>query len=134
MTNKHDTKILNLKKQIEAKKKELGMVARFSPITNCSIEFLDKRFNINTLRKPDLEDLLINLNIVRMSVEQLEIKDYSISGYTIEDWMTDISAKIKTIDHQSEVVKLKQAEAKLDELLSDDKKIELELNEIEGLI
>jgi hypothetical protein len=130
----NDQRILELKKQIEIKKEKLKQSERFSPITNLSIEFEGERYNLNVLQKQDLTTILIRLNAYLLSTKNLGIEDYSISGYSLNNWITDIKAKIDILSRKDEERNLKALEDKLSKMLSDDKKIELELNEIESLI
>lgn len=135
--SKNDEKILVLKKQIEEKKEQLKQVAKFNPTTNCSIELDGVRYNLNTLESNQLTMLLIKLNTYLMSIRDLDMikdLDFTISGYSIEDWMTDVKNKLAVINQREEQNKLKQLEFKLTKMLSDEKKTELELAEIESLL
>ena len=134
--NKNDEQILQLKEKVEAKKEELKKVKRFSPITNCIIDIdgNDKRTNIQVLSKDQLKLLLIKLNMYRMSAENLSITDISIDGYKLEEWITDIKAKLTDLERKQEEINLKSMESKLVKLLSEDKKTELEINEIASLL
>jgi hypothetical protein len=131
----NDQRILELKKQIEIKKEKLKQSERFSPITNLSIEFEGDRYNLNVLQKPDLTTLLIRLNIYLISAKDLGVEtEYIVSGYKLEDWITDIKAKMDILSRKDEERNLKALEGKLTKLLSEDKKVELELNEIADLL
>jgi len=89
----NDSKIMELKKQIEDKKIKLGKSQKFSPITNCSIELDGVRVNIQVLNKEQLTTLLVKLNSYAISAKDLGI-DYIISGYSINDWIVDIKSKL----------------------------------------
>ena len=131
----NDSKIMNLKTQIINKRKQLDSVKKFSPVTNCSIEVDGIRSNIQVLSKERLISLLVKLNSYKISAMELELlEEYIISGYKVEDWITDIKAKLDVVSRKDEELKLKVMEVKLDELLSSDKKTELELNEIENML
>ena len=132
--SKNDEKILLLKKQIEEKKLQLGEVIRFYPVTNCILNLDDITYNINTLDKDKLTFLMIKLNVLDMSRQNLGIEDFTISGYIIVAWMTDIKNRINIINRKEEENKLKQLESKLTKMLSDEKKTELELDEIADLL
>lgn len=132
---KNDAKIIALKEQIAKKKEQLNKAKRFSPVTNCSIEIDAVRSNIQVLSKEQLVLLLIKLNAYRASAKELELLDQCvISGYNIEDWITDIKAKLEVVNYKDEEIKLRAMESKLDRLLSNEKKTELEINEIESLL
>lgn len=133
MSNKNDSRILELKKRIHEKKDNLGKPQRFSPITNCSLELDGVRYNLNVLDKEKLTLLLVKLNSYRLSAENLNVS-LEIDGYPLEDWMEDIQSKLRIIDHKEEEKHLKELESKLEKLLSKDKKVELELDKIENLL
>jgi hypothetical protein len=132
MANNNDDKILLLKKQIEEKKAKIGKSQRFTPATNCILNFEGNNYNLNVLNTRDqVIPLLVKLNAYAISAEELGLSEqYSISGYNIEDWVEDLKLRLDFIGVKEEVAKLKAMEAKLDQLLSNDKKIELELEEI----
>lgn len=130
MANKtNDQKIMELKKQIEEKKIKLGKSQKFTPITNCSIELDGVRTNIQVLNKEQLTYLLVKLNSYALSAKSLEI-DFVISGYHVADWITDIKSKLDFMSRKEEENKLKMMESKLHQLLSNEKKVELEIDEI----
>lgn len=131
----NDQKILELKKQIEEKKKALAKSQKFSPITNCSIEIDGQRYNLQVLNKEQLITLLVKLNSYAMSAENLKLlEEYFITGYNVLDWIKDIKAKIAYLSRKEEENKLKAMEYKLNQLLSNEKKVELELNEIASFL
>jgi hypothetical protein len=78
--------------------------------------------------------LLIKLNVYALSMKSLKIETLNISGYSIDDWMTDIKLKLDILAQKEEEGKLKALESKLATLLSNDKKTELELDSIEKLL
>ena len=62
--SKNDDRILELKKQVENKKKEIAKKnVKFVPETNLVIEINGIKTNINVLNKKDLESLLVILNM-----------------------------------------------------------------------
>jgi len=128
-TETNDKKIMELKKQIEEKKIKLGKSQKFTPITNCSIELDGVRVNIQVLNKEQLIILLVKLNSYEKSAKELEI-DFVISGYHVIDWILDIKSKLDFVSRKEEENKLKVMESKLHQLLSNEKKVELEIDEI----
>lgn len=135
MSNVNDKKIMELKQQIAEKKIKLEGISRFVPITNCSLEIDGQRYNIQVLQKEQLIQLMIKVNLYLMSAKDLKLdEDYIISGYKPEEWITDMKAKLDIISKKDEERKLKAMEEKLDKLLSDEKKTELELNDIEAFL
>ena len=132
MANKNDERVLQLKKLIEAKKSELS-TQRFVPMTNCVLDMEDKKYNLNVLQEKELEFLMVKLNAYAMSADNLKI-DLVISGYGVNEWLADISGKLAIITDKKKRDELKALEAKLDKMLSDEKKTELELDEIAALL
>lgn len=133
--SKNDDRILELKKQVENKKKEIAKKnVKFVPETNLIIEINGQKTNINVLSEKDLNSLLVILNMYRMSSADLEMNDFEISGYKVDQWINDVKAKINMKTLKREETELKELESKLDKLLSDDKKTELELDSIAALL
>jgi hypothetical protein len=135
MNNPNDEKILQLRDQIKVKKEKLKNKKKFIPVTNCSIEVDGVRNNLQVLTKELLISLAVKLNAYKMSAEDLGLADeYTISGYKLEDWITDIKLKLEVIAQREEESKLQALETKLHVLLSNDKKVELEISEIESML
>lgn len=135
MENRNDIVILEMKKKIEKKRKEVSKIKKFSPVTNCTIVLGDKRVNLHTLNEEGLIELLVTLNSRRLSVANLGLtKNYKMSGYSIASWISDIQMKLSCFNKANEELKLKKMEDKLGVLLSDDKRVELELDSIADMI
>ena len=135
MSNINDIKIMELKEQIIEKRNKLNAIKKFSPITNCSIELDKERYNIQVLTREQLILLLVKLNSYFHSAKSLELlDDYIISGYKAEEWIVDMKARLDIISHKEEEKKLKEMEIKLDRMLSNEKKTELELSDIAEML
>lgn len=133
--SKNDDRIIELKNQIEIKKKELAdKRIKFTPETNCVLELEGTNYNLNVCTEEVLTLLMIKLNTYIMSANDLGISVPTMSGYPIDLWISDIKNKLAVTTIKREEAKLKQMEAKLDKLLSDDKKTELELDEIASFL
>ncbi|EQB4340922.1 hypothetical protein ACYJ2U_001641 [Clostridium botulinum] len=137
MSNINDNKILELKKQIE-KKKELIKLSKSNSYefkTNRVVDFEGEKYNLNVLQADKLNILMIRLNMYKLAAIDLKILDQCIiSGYNVQDWINDINCKLEILSLKENERKLKFMENKLDKMLSDDKKVELELNEIEDML
>jgi hypothetical protein len=134
MANKNDERILELKKQIAEKKEKIGKIGRFTSVTNLSLELDGARFNLNVLDKEKLQQMLIKLTSYVISARTLKLEDVLYSGYTLNDWITDITSKLDILSKKDEERKLAQMEAKLSKMLSDEKQIELELDEMASFL
>ena len=133
--NTNDEKILQLKAQIKEKKGKLKGKKRFTPVTNCSLELRGIRYNLNILNKEQLTTLLLELNLFKMSAIYLELEDdYIVSGFSVDEWIKDIKAKLEIIKYEEEDRKLKLLENKLHVLLSNEKQVSLAIEEIESMI
>lgn len=134
MANKNDERILELKKQIAENKDKIGKIGRFSPVTNLTLEIDSIRYNINALDRDKLQQLLIKLHAYSTSANALKLSETLFSGYMLSDWMADITAKLNIIGKKEEERNLAVMEAKLSKMLSDEKQVELELDEIASLL
>lgn len=76
---------------------------------------------------------MVVLNTYRLSAEDLQVP-LNIEGCLIDDWIDDIKSRLKIIAHKEEEKQLKVMEARLEELLLEDKRVELELDNIEVFI
>ena len=132
--SKNDDRILELKEKIEKKKQELSdKNKRFVPVTNCIIELDGVTNNLHTCDADKLALLLVKLSLYKKEAENLDI-NFVVSGYSIDDWITDIKNKFEVTKTKAEIYNLKAMEPKLDELLSEDKKTELEIDDIAALL
>ena len=105
MTN--DDKIMLLKSQIAEKKKGLKTKKKFSPLTNCSIELDGVRLNLQVLNREGLTHLLVKLNSYLLSAVDLGLdEEYVISGYVIDQWITDIKLKLEILRYEEEDKKM----------------------------
>lgn len=131
MATKNDKVILKMKADIAAEKDSLKKIKNFSPITNCSLELDGQRHNLHILTHPAILMLLVKLNALRLSAEDLGLeKEFLISGYQLNDWITDLKGKLLVVGAKERETKLKAMEDKLHRLLSEDKKTELEIDSI----
>lgn len=132
--SKNDDRVLQLKKIIDEKKENLKSCKKtFLPITNCILDLDGQKYNLNVLQFDELQLLLVKLNIYLTSAVSLNIS-LMISGYSINDWIEDINNKLDVLEFRREENELKVLENKLNKMLSDEKKTELELDEIAALL
>ena len=127
----NDSKILELKEHIAKKKAALGKSATFSPKTNCVLVFQGATHNLNVLSKEQLIPILLSLESqYRIAVEIGLDEEFVIGSYKVSIWLDDLHGKLQHLMRKSEEKKLKEMEDKLTALLSNDKKVALELDEI----
>jgi hypothetical protein len=131
----NDKMILELKKQVESKKKLLKSSERFSPKTNCNLTLHNERYNLNVVDKPTLLLLLAQLQSLNTSVKQvLPDETLEISGFSADLWIDDIKSKYSVLNRKLENERLNVLELKLHALLSIDKKVELEIADLKSQI
>lgn len=131
----NDKMILELKKQVESKKKLLKSSERFSPKTNCNLTLHNERYNLNVVDKPTLLLLLAQLQGLNTSVKQvLPDETLEISGFSVDLWIDDIKSKYNVLNRKLENERLNVLEQKLHALLSTDKKVELEIADLKSQI
>lgn len=134
MAQKNDERIMQLKATIEQKRKELsGTSTRFNPITNCLLVLDKVTYNLHVESN---ELLLIRLNSMYLSAKDLEIDTSTlmISGYCLDDWITDVKNNLKIQKYKAEKKKLDTLEKQLTQLLSDDKQTELQIDALAKLL
>lgn len=134
MTYKNDERIMELKRVIEDKRKELASKpTRFIPITNCLLVLDGVSYNLHIDTN---ELLLVKLNTMKMSAMDLGIDTNTlvISGSTLNDWITDVKNNLEFKKYKEEKKKLNVLEKQLTDLLSSDKQTELKIDEIEKMI
>lgn len=129
----NDEMILELKKQVEEKREKIAKCRTFVSISNCNLELDGQRFNLRTLKKEQVIHLLVKLNIYRDTSDKLNLtKDYVIGGYHINIWLTDLDNLLENLSIRDEENDLKDMETTLTELLSNDKKVEMQLEKIKN--
>lgn len=134
MAKANDERIMQLKKQADEKKKSLALKSmRFSPVTNCVLKLDGQVYNIHAM---DSEYLLVKLNALAMSAKDLglDTSKFVLSGYSLDAWMEDVRNCMKVREYNKEKAELASLEKRLDKLLSDDKRTELELDDIAALL
>ena len=130
---KNDKRILELTKQIEAKRKAIGPARRFEPVTNCHLKLDGDTFNFYTLAGEPLTYLLVRLNSLRLSADDLGV-ELPMSGYKLQDWIVDLKARLAHLNAKGELKRLAALEKQLETLLSSDKQTELAVDAIADLI
>lgn len=129
----NDERILTLKKKIDEKRKNIGST-RMTPHTNLVCEWRAEKKNLNVLDMNGLLLLLWEFTSFDKFCKESGFETPQVSGYDVSDWIVDIRHKIENIAVRKEDDELKIMEAKLNKLLSNDKKTELELDGIEELL
>lgn len=129
---KNDKKILDLKKIVDLKKQELDKMKKtYRNLTNCMITIFGMKYNINVLTKDELYLLLEHLKAIYSGLNN---KEFKISSFNITSWISDIEHKITTFEIKGKEEELEKMEIKLNDLLSEDTRTNIELEALEAAL
>ncbi|MGL4453951.1 MAG: hypothetical protein ACRCTZ_22595 [Sarcina sp.] len=138
MSKLNDEKILRLKEEILKKKEVMtSCTKRFNPITSCILDLDGVSYNLNVLNSSELKLLYVKLNMLGLSanaIPWIDVDEIILSGFKLQEWMEDVEMKLSVIMYREEKSKLDAMEKKLDKLLSEEKKVAMEIDEIESLL
>lgn len=131
----NDERVILLKKQVDEKREKINKAKKkFVPSTSLIVHWRGETKNLNVLNIDELLFFAWEMDSFLDYITDLGYADILVSGYPISSWSTDIHNKIDAIELKNKENDLKKIEAKLNKLLSDDKKTELELDEIAGIL
>lgn len=128
----NDDRIIELKKLIEKKEKEI-VPSTTAVKTTLILNFAGEEYNLNVIGLSNLQFLWCELESLRAANEKLNgFYPYPliISGYPVDDWLDDIVVKMKQLMIKRKKIELNDYKKQLDKLLSEGKKTELLLDEI----
>lgn len=139
---KQDEKIKQLLNKIDSEKKKLGTKPKISWNTNCMFRFDENNyFNLNTVKdtKVLVEALAFLLEKQTMQGEAasrlgIECPDFEWKGFSLKDWEEDFKLKTRTTEWNAQQKKLANLQKKLKELVSEEAKTEMALDEIEKML
>lgn len=137
MSTKNDEMILQLKKKVEEQKAELAKLPRTLQSETSTVFRTDaENSNLRVMSVEQLKLLKVKLHAYAMSAIDLEIgiDEVVVSGFSIDKWMHDIDMQISVLTRAEKEKKLKETEATLNRMLSDDKRTELELQELAKML
>ena len=129
----NDSKIKELKTQIQDKLDNITKISKDFK-TNLILEFRDNTYNLNVLPVNALQERLIQLYLYQTAIDALNITDYTIAGYSVEDWIYDIQKLLDMHQQNKKIKELKANLVKLDTLMSDAAKTEDFLNSVEEFL
>lgn len=132
-TSNNDRKIKELKTQIQDKLNNITKISKDFK-TNLILEFRDNTYNLNVLPVNALQERLIQLYLYQTAIEALHMVDYTIAGYSVEDWIYDIQKLLEIYEQNKKIKDLKANLAKLDTLMSDAAKTEEFLDDLAEML
>lgn len=141
MAKKNDVLVDQLLAKVEEKKAQIKKIKHPSFKTNLSlpIDGTSSRINLNVATPELLFSILVSLE-ERIEKSQIVADKYDLTfdnkwhGFTLEDWRDDVVLKIKQSQAQRQVSELKLIETKLEGLMSEDKKRNIELKNLSNLL
>lgn len=128
-------KVAEKEDQLAKQKESLGKTK-----TKLVLNMSGNTFNLNVLSKNDLTLLLGQLYSIGVSLGSIStgnnevlvkaVDDFLLDGYNLGDWIDDVTYKLTSISIKEEEAKLKVIKKTLADKLSEDRKTELELEQI----
>lgn len=129
----NDKRIKELKEKIQDQLNNLPKVTMdFN--TNLVLDFHGKQYNLNMASMNTLQEVLINLYLYQTAIDALNIHEFSLNGFIVEDWIQDINKLIDIRNTKNRRKELTDAITKLDSLLSDVAKTADFLDDVENLL
>ena len=129
----NDERIRALKEQIQEQIDNLPKIPKDFK-TNLILDFQDKQYNLNVADTNILSDLMIRLYLYKLAIDALDLKDYKLNGFSIEDWIADITTMMEIHNRQNRLNKLHQNYKKIDSLMSDTAKTQDFLDDVESFL
>jgi hypothetical protein len=141
-----DQLIDQLLKKVEEKKKQIEKIKNPDFKTNLlfNVEIFGNpaRMNLNTVSEEVLFSFLAYVNMLIEQSKKIEssfqLTDITFPrlwyGYTLSDWENDIILKIKQKQSLKQTKELREIEDKLNNLMSEDKKKDIELTNLKNLL
>jgi len=138
-----DSIIENLRAEINKKKAELNKIKSQTPKTNCSLLINGKRHNLHVISFEECIKLTAKLlekqhlleqayNVLKDVIVDKPVLVHTVSGYNVDDWIHDIKNRLRILNKKAMMADLDIKEKKLYNLLSTDKKTQLEVDKIAG--
>lgn len=139
----NDARIKELLKTVESKRAELGKQPKLQLETNGVFKYEDgNHFNINTVTNKQVFVSALTFLIERSSSNSeacerlgVEAKDtFKWNGFTVEEYEGDFKQRIALVDWDVKKKQLTELEKKLGDMVSDEGKTEMELDDIAALL
>ena len=130
---KNDKAILDLKAEIEKKEAQLKSSESFKPQTNCILQLYGQSYNLHVVDKNTLMFLASVLDNMDKSTQALfPGEELIINGYPLQAWIIDVVQKYHVLNRKEEQKRLDTLKKRLLNILSTEKKTELELEDIKA--
>lgn len=142
-TKNNDALVEQLQKAVELKKAQIKDGERPSFKTNMMyVSFNGERINLQAAEESTLiavtGEIMIRENSYGNGLIMLDLPEenykFKVQGFTVLEWINDIKARITKINITKEKKKLAELELRLKSLMSEDKRTELALKEIQEML
>lgn len=143
MAKKNDALVGQLLKKVEEKKTQIKKIKNPDFTTNLSFPTgvlgTNSRVNLNVAAEEDLVSILVFLDSMMEKGKHLaEVHEVDYNnhwhGFKLGDWYRDVVLKIKQKQSQKQVQELRTIEKKLEGLMSEDKRTNIELEKLGNLL
>jgi len=142
MSTKNDAVIKELMAKVEQQKAGLGKKEKTTLQTNGIFKFDSSNFfNLNTVSDPSkLVEALAHLIAKEKAFEEAKERllvtkiDFKWDGYTVNEWESDFQTRISIIEWDNKKRQLDETKKRLSQLVSEDARTEMELEEIQKLL
>jgi hypothetical protein len=134
--NPNDQRIKELQQKVQEQESNLSEKQKYRYVTNSILNLDGTTYNLHVLNLSSLLDLTAKLFNYEISFtkakEYLELTDYAsnIDGYSIEEWLQDIKARVELLKWQAKKDNLRFAKERLKQLLSEEAKVADTLEQI----
>ena len=144
MSAEMDKEIDRLIAIVQQKKEEISKAQKPSWVTNCSFGYdKDSAKRINVQLTNDLDELAHALAFLMERKDSwkaareilgLPETEFKWLGYTLEEWQEDFSTRISKVTVKEKQKELNQLEARLDKIISPEKRREMEMAAIKAAL
>ena len=129
----NDKRIRALKEAIRKQIDEMPKIEKDFK-TNLSLTFYGTYYNLNVVTENELMELLMRLYNYNQAIDALKLEGFTLSNYSVPDWMNDIQLLIKIKHNNTRLAELRKNYNKIDTMLSDTAKTEDFLNDLESFL
>lgn len=141
MNNKNDEKALNLLTILKEKKEKIAKLSKPHYETNMTFHNPIEHTQVNLNVVNNVETLIKLYSIIKNAIKDYEdaskdlgmeeSEDSTFEGFTLKQWKNDFQTKIDVLNIRKEKETLKIMEEKINGMISQEKRTELELELLE---
>lgn len=126
--NKNDERIIDLRNKLEEKREWLkNNKPQIKLNTNCIFTMFGLTYNLHVMNEFELE-------ILYSWLLGLDNDKLILNGYEVKSWLEDIKTILIKQDYYKQASDIDKISKRLEQLMSNDCKVEIELDELSKLI